>query len=592
MTQDRNSGDITKVTDFGAGYRTRNLAEDNLSEALIEEERQFREKICKDPLIGKVLDDKYHILEVLGFGGMSVVYKAMQEPVERLVAVKTVKFRVDERPDIWKRFEREVKTLSKLSHPNVVAVYDCVIGTDSQPYVVMDYLKGSSLDQVLEHGRLSLEQTYRVAGQICLGVGHAHRHEVIHRDIKPANIMLLDAIVGGGATDSGTGNLAAPNSLSNSAPNSILIAASDYDTTAERQVKVVDFGLAKLGEDSRKLTHSGELWGSPPYMSPEQISGKDCDSRADIYSLGCVIFEMLTGKDPFWGANVYELLHCHMHSDAPTLAAACPEGQFPVQLENVIARAMAKNPAERFATMIDFKDALEEACLRPDASIRNFARPSDPVRSWSYPARDKTPDSAAFEVSAETTSSPLSGHGTAGQHSSDKSAASTHLLTYTLTFLMLAACILFAANAGRNLEHTKVRRYVPGSASHSEASTTPSSSSSLLPVSATDRPGAEVDRTAGQDSPTYIPTVDSQRDASLSSRGRFTGAEDQSEGRRSMKRLERSKILVRHTGAASGLRPLDVKKTMKDSSPNSSIGGVDQSKFDMLRRLKSTASQN
>jgi serine/threonine protein kinase len=101
---------------------------------------------------------------------------------------------------------------------------------------------------------------------------------------------------------------------------------------------VVDFGLAKLGEDSRKLTHSGELWGSPPYMSPEQISGRECDSRADIYSLGCVIYEMLTGKDPFWGANVYELLHCHMHNQAPTLACACPEGQFPVQLENVIAQ--------------------------------------------------------------------------------------------------------------------------------------------------------------------------------------------------------------------------------------------------------------
>jgi serine/threonine protein kinase len=129
----------------------------------LKKRRAFKNKIGKDPLIGQVLDDKYHVLEVLGFGGMSVVYKAMQEPVERLVAVKTVKFRVDERPDIWRRFEREVKTLSKLSHPNVVTVYDCVIGRDSQPYVVMDYLKGSSLDQVLLTGRFTLEQTYSVA---------------------------------------------------------------------------------------------------------------------------------------------------------------------------------------------------------------------------------------------------------------------------------------------------------------------------------------------------------------------------------------------------------------------------------------------
>jgi serine/threonine-protein kinase len=357
------STDLPTVTDFGAGYRTRNLAEDNMTEALLEEEKRFQEQIRKDPLIGTVLDDKYHILEVLGFGGMSVVYKAMQEPVERLVAVKTVKFRVDERPDIWRRFEREVKTLSKLSHPNVVTVYDCVIGTDSQPYVVMDYLKGSSLDQVLLEGRLSLEQTYGVAAQICLGVGHAHRHEVIHRDIKPANIMLLDDTASGG-------NIGASN------------GSYRLEQAAHRQVKVVDFGLAKLGEDSRKLTHSGELWGSPPYMSPEQISGRECDSRADIYSLVIVIYEILTGIVTFWGANVYELLHCHMHNQPPTLACACPDGQFPVQLENVIARAMAKNPVERFASMIDFKDALEQACLHP--AFHYTCQPVAPGRAWSF----------------------------------------------------------------------------------------------------------------------------------------------------------------------------------------------------------------
>jgi len=555
------STDLPTVTDFGAGYRTRNLAEDSMTEALLEEEKRFQEQIRKDPLIGTVLDDKYHILEVLGFGGMSVVYKAMQEPVERLVAVKTVKFRVDERPDIWRRFEREVKTLSKLSHPNVVTVYDCVIGTDSQPYVVMDYLKGSSLDQVLLEGRLSLEQTYSVAAQICLGVGHAHRHEVIHRDIKPANIMLLDDTVGGGSISA----------LNSGALN----GGYRLEQAAHRQVKVVDFGLAKLGEDSRKLTHSGELWGSPPYMSPEQISGRECDSRSDIYSLGCVIYEMLTGKDPFWGANVYELLHCHMHNQPPTLACACPDGQFPVQLENVIARAMAKNPVERFATMIDFKDALEQACLHPDHSIKNFARSPVPERSWSFAEQQKASNGNLQTVPTTSFASPFappaanqsnqSNQSVAGQGSADNSATATHMLTYTLTVLMLAACVLFAVNAGRNLEHTKVRRYVPGS----------------VTTSATFAGYSKNSSNSGGNSP------------QASSGGSVSGSGAEDLEKRGQSRQGRSKAATRHVSASSSQRSNEsVKKTIKDSSPNSSISGVDQSKFELLRRLKSPASQN
>ncbi len=552
------STDLPTVTDFGAGYRTRNLAEDDMTEALLEEEKRFQEQIRKDPLIGTVLDDKYHILEVLGFGGMSVVYKAMQEPVERLVAVKTVKFRVDERPDIWRRFEREVKTLSKLSHPNVVTVYDCVIGADSQPYVVMDYLKGSSLDQVLLEGRLSLEQTYSVAAQICLGVGHAHRHEVIHRDIKPANIMLLDDTASGasiGALNSGASN-----------------SGYGLEKASHRQVKVVDFGLAKLGEDSRKLTHSGELWGSPPYMSPEQISGRECDSRSDIYSLGCLVYEMLTGKDPFWGANVYELLHCHMHNQAPTLACACPDGQFPVQLENVIARAMAKNPAERFSTMIDFKDALEQACLHPDRSIKNFARSPDPERSKSFAEQQKTSNGSLQTVPTTAFASPFappaanqSNQSLAGRGSVDNSATATHMLTYTLTVLMLTACVLFAVNAGRNLEHTKVRRYVPGS----------------VTTSAT---------FAGHNKNSSNSGVNSRQASSVGSVS-GSGAEDLE--KRGQSRQGRSKAAARRVPASSSQRSLEsVKKTIKDSSPNSSISGVDQSKFELLKRLKSPASQN
>jgi serine/threonine-protein kinase len=292
-----------------------------------------------DSMIGTVLDDKYKILSVLGFGGMSVIYKAEQILIEKLVAIKTVKFRVDERPVIWRRFEREVKTLSRLSHPNIVTIYDCVIGDNGQPYVVMDYISGQSLDQLLhKKGRLSIKQMLSIASQVCAAVGHAHRNNVIHRDIKPANIMLIEQ-----------------NPVS--APEGETLASE-----AQYLVKVVDFGLAKLGEDSRKLTQTGELWGSPPYMSPEQIVGADCDGRADIYSLGCVLFEMATGRDPFADVNVYKLLHNHLNIQAPELKDVCPDVDFPAHLQAVIAKALAKNPQERFATMGDFRDSLEAAC--------------------------------------------------------------------------------------------------------------------------------------------------------------------------------------------------------------------------------------
>lgn len=296
----------------------------------------------KDPLIGACLEGRYQIESVLGWGGMSVVYKATQAPFDRAVAIKTVKFRVDERPDVWKRFEREVKTLSKLSHPNIVTVYDCVVGEDGQPYVVMDYLKGRSLDEILQAGgRLPLEKLCSFACQTASAVHHAHRNGVIHRDLKPANIMIVEDphVVGDpigmpGADDRGL-------------------------------VKVVDFGLAKLGEDNRRLTNSGEIWGSPPYMSPEQIKGGTIDARSDIYSLGAIVYEMATGKDPFFGANVYELMHKHVFEEPPPLKEACPFGDFPAELEQVIFKAMAKDPEHRFQTMADFKEALEFACSNP-----------------------------------------------------------------------------------------------------------------------------------------------------------------------------------------------------------------------------------
>lgn len=275
-----------------------------------------------DPLVGTVLDGRFEIEEVLGSGGMSVVYKANQLRVNRHVAVKTLRMQLDSKPIYRERFQNEINLLCALSHPNIVTVYDCVIGPDDQPYVIMDYLRGRSLEVLIgQEGPISVERFMRIAVQVCGALDHAHRKGVIHRDLKPGNIVLMDD-------------------------------ESDF-------VKVVDFGLAKLNDTNRRLTQSGELWGSPPYMSPEHCQSKPEDERSDLYSFGCVMYEMLTGKDPFhFATSVYELIQIHINTQPPSLAEANPLVHVPAELETVIFKAMAKLPEDRYQTAAELRDAL------------------------------------------------------------------------------------------------------------------------------------------------------------------------------------------------------------------------------------------
>ncbi|MBX3135939.1 serine/threonine protein kinase, partial [Candidatus Obscuribacterales bacterium] len=284
----------------------------------------------RDPLVGTNLGDRFYIEEVLGSGGMSVVYKAKQLAVNRHVAIKTIRVQLDAKPVYRERFEREISSLCALSHPNVVTVYDCIIGEDGQPYVVMDYLRGRSLETLIEaDGPLPVDRFARISMQVCSAMDHAHKRGIIHRDLKPGNIVLMD---------------------------------DEMDF-----VKVVDFGLAKLSEDNRKLTQSGELWGSPPYMSPEQCMGESGDERSDIYALGCVMYEMLTGKDPFWYATtIFELIQRHVNTVPASFAEVNPAAVVPYAVESVIFQAMEKNPVSRFNSALELRDALMSACANSD----------------------------------------------------------------------------------------------------------------------------------------------------------------------------------------------------------------------------------
>jgi eukaryotic-like serine/threonine-protein kinase len=288
------------------------------------DEKDERAK-SRDPLVGTVLDNRFQIEEVLGSGGMSVVYKATQLRVNRHVAIKTLRLQLDEKDIYRERFQREISSLCALNHPNIVTVYDCLIGPDGQPYIVMDYLRGRSLEALIEdEGPMDVERFARISIQICSAVDHAHKKGIIHRDLKPGNVVLMD---------------------------------NEMDF-----VKVVDFGLAKIGDQNRRLTHSGELWGSPPYMSPEQCMGEALDQRSDLYSIGAIMYEMLTGFDPYRNAaTVFEFIKCHTSVPPPAMTTANALVRVPQKVEAVVFKALEKDPARRYQTAKELQDAIVEA---------------------------------------------------------------------------------------------------------------------------------------------------------------------------------------------------------------------------------------
>lgn len=275
-----------------------------------------------DPMIGYLLDGRYELLEAIGSGGMSIVYKARLNNVNKLFAIKTLNIQVQARDNVRERFNRETTLLLKLEHPHIVSVQDCLYGPNNQPYLVMDLLRGITLEQeLLKSGPLLWNRVRKIMIQVCAAVKYAHQHAVVHRDLKPGNIMLLENEV-------------------------------DF-------VKVLDFGLALIGENTRKITQSGEFWGSPPYASPEQVRGNDTDHRSDIYSLGCVMYELLTGKDPFHGSGLYELLNRHVNETPAEMAVTNPDVKVPAEMEKLVFKCLEKNPQDRFQSVAELQHALE-----------------------------------------------------------------------------------------------------------------------------------------------------------------------------------------------------------------------------------------
>lgn len=276
-----------------------------------------------DNMIGSTLDRKYEILERLGSGGMAVVYKAMQTSIGRVVAVKTMQMSLSTDPVLKQRFQREMNSLGKLSHPNIVSVFASGETDIGQLYMVMDYLSGPTLQQVLENEKcLPIERAQHLFLQICDALNHAHKRDVVHRDLKPGNIIL------------------------------------EKDEKGNDLVKVVDFGLAKIGESAERLTKAGEIWGSALYMSPEQCSGLDVDHRTDMYSLGVIMYQTLTGRVPFRGKTFMETVGKHVNERPPRMSSVNPDLVLPDMVEHVIMRCLEKNPDDRYPSVADLKSSL------------------------------------------------------------------------------------------------------------------------------------------------------------------------------------------------------------------------------------------
>ncbi len=278
--------------------------------------------------VGHVVADRYRIVGKLGTGGIGIVYRAAQLPLERPVAVKVLHDDLLSLEELRARFEREARVLSALTHPHVVSISDYGIDGD-RPFLVMELLEGRTLEEVVRGDPMEPERALSIGRQILLGLAFAHAKGIAHRDLKPANVFLS-------RMPDGT-----------------------------EHAKLLDFGLARMVQndgdidDQPTLTTRGVVFGTPAYMSPEQASGSPADERSDVYSAAVLLFELLAGRRPFVGDTRAELLRAHLAAPVPRLSSIRPELRLDPALAKVIDVAMAKEPNDRFPDARDMLAAFD-----------------------------------------------------------------------------------------------------------------------------------------------------------------------------------------------------------------------------------------
>jgi hypothetical protein len=307
---------------------------------------------------GPLLKNRYQLGRVLGRGGMCIVYQALDTRLQRNVAVKRLEPPLSEDPRTRARFDREGRALAQLSHPNLVTLVDRG-SSENEDYLVFEYVEGRSLKELIRDGRMSIADFGSIVGQVAEGLSHAHMAGIFHRDVKPQNILI----------------------------------------DRQGHAKVTDFGIA-TGPDWTRVTKAGAIIGSARYMSPEQIRSKPVDARTDIYSLGVVMYEMLTGNPPFDGTNMPEIARQHLNSPPPSLSAA--RDDLPAGLEKLIMRCLAKDADDRFSSMDQLLGALVGLGLYAPQRTAEVSNPNRRSHRRGAPEERPTRRAAAGAAASNT----------------------------------------------------------------------------------------------------------------------------------------------------------------------------------------------
>ncbi len=330
-------------------------------------------------MTGKI--GRYEIIKTIGQGAMGLVYKAKDPAIDRTVAIKTIRedsnLFAKDAEEVKKRFKREAQVAGRLSHPGIVTIYD-VGGEGGLFYIVMEYVEGDTLDKIIDSKHLpDVDKTIDLMLQVCDAIGYAHKNGIIHRDIKPANIMIVD----------------------------------------KRYVKVMDFGIARIA--SSDMTQVGKIMGTPNYMSPEQVMGAKVDNRTDIFSMGVILYELLTGEKAFPGESITTVIYriLHEHPTPPRSLRL----QLPLSLDYIVSKSMSKEIEKRYQSMGEFAKDLrnyksleqpkELKTAKPEAEIEDTLSMST---MGNAPAAEKKAESKKPELAKPARQSEISKQSSTG----------------------------------------------------------------------------------------------------------------------------------------------------------------------------------